>query len=371
MRICHRYTEYNFYTEPSTFRDKEYTSIYCTWDSAFVHRAGLELPFTTHLGTNWKLWQVYRELYTNAKDEGGGVCLAECTDNTHHGDICVYVYGDGIEKFIDIYMKHNKFFLNAATLCESPKLRCVEKRQDSDNVIYYKTMYTGTQLDKPTLFTYDYTTTQELTEDRTLTDTWYIRGHISHVWTHRMPYDMLIDYLPQAAKQDYYEYNLDSDSYPASDDFNRACAYLNEFHKPMPMWARELYTKSLPFDKQIISYKPTRHQRVQLDKAITVLKHHRCMIDRDRLVLCVSLPNDMLGYYLDAVIYISRECFDLGFEKLLGTIYEEYVHEYHACNDYTRKMQNVLIDKVASLMLEVYEMEEEDAPRPPSAGIVG
>ena len=63
-------------------------------------------------------------------------------------------------------------------------LRCVAKKEDSDNVVYYKTMYTGTKLDRPTFFTYDYVSTDELTEDRTLADTWYIRTHIGELWVH-------------------------------------------------------------------------------------------------------------------------------------------------------------------------------------------
>ena len=32
----------------------------------------------------------------------------------------------------------------------------------------------------------------------------------------------------------------------------------------------------------------------------------------------------------DGMIYISKACFEEGFEKLVGTLYEEYVHAHYA-----------------------------------------
>ena len=361
MSVCiaTRSTVYNFTTAKATFRDKDYTAIYCNYDDEVV-----ELPFTTHLGANWKLWQAYRELYTNAKDEGGGVCLANSDGSHSTNDVCVLVGGDNIAELVVIYNNHNKYFLNDNTpvICEGDRMRIVAKKHDGDNVVYYRTMYTGTKLDKPSHFTYDYTAKQELTEDRTLAHPWMLREHIGDVWTANMSYDMLIEHLPRISKMDVYEYNLDTSYHLVgpSKDFLRACAYLIEHHQSMPMWARDLYTKQLPFDKQITVYQPTRHQLALVKRAIAVLHHHRCMIDPTLVVLCVSLPDDTLGYYREGIIYISEAVFDLGFEKLLGTMYEEYLHHHEHVSDNSRHMQNLLIDKCAALMLEIYEIDTAD-----------
>jgi hypothetical protein len=346
-------TVYNFHTAESTFRDKEYTSIYCAYGSEYI-----ELPFTTHLGANWKLWQAYRELYTNAKDEGGGVCLGHFAGGAIAGDVCVYVGGDDINDFAGVYHKHDKYFLDQLTVAEGKRMRCVSKKQDSDNVVYYKTMYTGTKLEKETYFTYDYKATQDLTEDRTLSDTWYIRTHIGELWIHDMPYELLVKHLPEISTDKYFEHNLEVGYNPPSKDFIRACTYLNEHNRPMPMWARELLTKSLPFEQQVQNYTPTRHEMVRLKKAIAVLHHHKCMVDMNALILCGDLPNEVAGYYCDGVIYISRKAF-ASLEMLLGTIYEEHVHMVECCGDFTRKMQNVLVDRVASLMVELYEIDND------------
>ena len=352
-----KYTVYTFFTVKDVFRDKEHDFMYYS-DGNNEYA----LPFTAHLGKNWKIWQAYRELYTNALDEGGGVVLLE--DDTvgailERGDVCIYV--TNCSELVDVYHDRDKYFLNAPSLVEGYRMRAVEKHSNSDNVVYYKTMYTGTKVDKETYFTYDYTKTVELTEDRTLADTWYLRSHIGELWVQNMSYDMLIEHLPKITNDKYFEYNIDAGWHDGSEDFHRACAYLNKMERPMPMWARDVYTKQLPFDKQIDLYKPTRHQRVQLNKAIDILAHHKHLIDAtsEKLVLCASLPNDVLGYYKDGVIYIAKEAFNRGFEKLLGTLYEEHIHMIEGCDDMSRQMQNILVDKCASLMEQVYDMEQE------------
>jgi len=344
---------YGFHTKHGKFRNKEFDFIY--YNDGGDER---ELPFTTHLGANWKLWQAYRELYTNALDEGGGVALIENVDDYggRLGDICVCVIGD---EFVKIYEQHAKYFLNAPALAQSFRMRCVEKIADSDNVVYYKTMYTGTKLDKPTHFTYDYTTTVELTEDRTIGDTWSLRHHISHLWLEHMSYDFLIQHLPAIANEKMYENQLSADYCTPSDDFNRACAYLNQHHRSMPLWARDAYNRSRPFDEQVEHFKPNRWQRTQLKRAIAILHYNGSMIDPATITTCASLPEDVIGLYKNGTIYITKEAFERGFLALLGTLYEEYTHLTTGYEDGTNRLQNLLVDKVANLMQQVYEMDKD------------
>jgi len=352
------YTVYTFFTRRDKFRDKEFDFIYYRVvdnDPQPAH----ELPFTTHLGANWKLWQAYRELYTNALDEGGSVELIEdiyCF-NPHPGDVCVYVTSDD---FIRVYDQHAKYFLQRETLAQSFRMRCVEKVPDSENTVYYKTMFTGTKLDKMTHFTYDYTETVELTEDRTIADTWTLRHHISHLWLENMSYDFLIQHLPAIANEKMYENQLSADYCTPSDDFNKACAYLNKHHQSMPLWARDAYNRSRPFDEQVEHFKPNRFQKTQLKKAYNILQLCSCPIDPQTVVCCSSLPEDVIGLYKNGTIYITKEAFERGFMVLLGTLYEEWVHLTTRVEDGTIRMQNTLVDKVANLMLQVYEMETEE-----------
>ncbi len=354
------YTVYSFFIVRDKFRDKEHDFIYYSYElpgATFEN----ELPFTTHLGANWKLWQAYRELYTNALDEHGGVAVLEDVkgvgDVLELGDVVVYV--DNCPEFVDVYNKHNIYFLDRPTLAETRRMRCVERVVEADSAIYYKTMFTGTKVDKMTYFTYDYKTTQTLTEDRTIADTWYLKNHISELWVEGMSYDMLIENLPRISRDDYYEYSLNHDYAVPSKDFIAACAYLIEHQRPMPMWARDVYTKTRPFSEQVVGYKPNRFQKTMLEKALAILKHHDCIIDTNKLVTCASLPENMLGMYRDGNIYIAKKAFEQGFTMLLGTLYEEHVHMSEGHDDFSPRMQNFLVDKCAALMEQVYAMEED------------
>ena len=55
---------YKFDTKKITERNNEFEQVLCN---------GQEMPYTTHLGKGWELWQAYRELYSNCLDEGGEI----------------------------------------------------------------------------------------------------------------------------------------------------------------------------------------------------------------------------------------------------------------------------------------------------------
>jgi hypothetical protein len=357
------YTQYTFYVHSDEFRDTKQDFIYCT---AFDPNSGsiareFELPYTTHFGVNWKVWQAYRELYTNCViDEKGGVLVIDehyIDDVGMPDDVCVIVTGAEFEK---VHEQHDKYFINSEceTVAKTHRMRAVEKLHDSDNVVYYKSMYTGTHTEKPSLFTYDYISKVSLTEDRTLADVWYIKSHVGDIWVQSMSYETLIEYLPLASDKSFFESDLETYQ-PLGDDFIAACAYLIKMRRPLPLWAHQLYIKSRPFDEQVNCVKLTKYQEKMLAKAARVLEHNGCLVDVSAIKICVSLPEDLMGMVQDHTIFLSSHVFEKGDMTLLGTLYEEWLHHAHNCEDMTRKMQNLLVDRVALLMQQVYVIECE------------
>jgi len=350
------YTQYTFSTIGDTFRDKDIEVIRCESQDGI-----LEMPYTTHFGINWKLWQAYRELYTNCVlDERGGVRVVDEDYQDDVGgvaDVSIFVSGD---EFVKVHEQHNKYFIPAdvPTLCASVDMRAVPRVENSDNVIYYKTMYSGTQMEKETYFTYDYISTQRLTEDRTIADTWCIRNEITDLWYNHMSRDMLIDSLPHVAKNHWYESGLSASNWGCGEAFKSACKYLIANHIPIPMWAMETYTHTLPFGQQINKYKLDDYHKTLLDRAIRVMKHLDMIVDRKLVCPCVSLPNEVLGLYRDGKMYIAKGAFDRGFTCLLGTLYEEWLHHTSKCEDLTREMQNKLVDRIATLMERIYTVDK-------------
>ena len=75
---------YAFSTREETIRGKTFS---------VVHMNDQPLGFTTELGKNWKPWMALRELYSNAKDEGGDWRLGDLSPKDLPGNTVIVVDG--------------------------------------------------------------------------------------------------------------------------------------------------------------------------------------------------------------------------------------------------------------------------------------
>lgn len=163
--------KYTFYTATSTFRDKEFMSIRMKRErfnlSGLIGRKIYnDLPFTTELGKTWELWQAFRELESNTRDEGGSTFAS-------HGDYPIQFEADTTlivvngDKFVAEYDQRHKHFLNTQAMRlfdQSPDLEVYEQ---SSKHVYYRGIRVF-DLVKPAAHTYNILKTVQLTEDRTL-----------------------------------------------------------------------------------------------------------------------------------------------------------------------------------------------------------
>ena len=117
---------------------------------------GKPLGFTTELGKNWELWMAYRELFCNAKDEGGGVMGSEINNTLFDTVITV----TGLD---DIHKNNGEFILSSSPVAVSGN---VEVHKLKSNGIFYKGILVGAFKDM--LYSYNVNKSVELTEDRTL-----------------------------------------------------------------------------------------------------------------------------------------------------------------------------------------------------------
>ena len=71
-------------------------------------------------------------------------------------------------------------------------------------------------------------------------------------------------------------------------------------------------------------------------------------------IKCVQgLGDGVMGRAFEGSIYLSELPFNMGTKQLAGTLLEEWVHIKHSCEDFDRRMQNWLFDKVISLGEEI------------------
>lgn len=146
---CNRY---DFYSEEKTLRGKKFELCYMKgpFDST-------PLGFTTELGKNWKVWQAYREIYSNCLDEGGVI---------NHGGR-PNPDAESTTFFISTDIEVDGVFL-----CEMDK-KLLYSDNDVDILggesghIYYQGIR-AKDLNKNSIYTYNIKKKCELTEDRQL-----------------------------------------------------------------------------------------------------------------------------------------------------------------------------------------------------------
>lgn len=134
------------------------------------------LAFTTDLGKNWKPWMVYRELYSNALDEGGEVSQEA---EPHYSDM-TSIYVDWPELDL-VYEEREKYFLdNAKLLWKSAEIEIHPAR--TDGAVFYRGIRVTTIPHKQSTYTYNILHRETLTEDRTL-DLWTCSYRITQALT--------------------------------------------------------------------------------------------------------------------------------------------------------------------------------------------
>lgn len=129
------------------------------------------LPFTTELGKFWELWQAYRELESNTRDENGTTCLAndgslDDQDMMFGVQNCTKIIVSG-EKFVQEYLDRDKTFLpDGLTVREGTERVQVLDRPSQH--IYWRGIRVHDLPEKtPAVLTYNILEDIELTEDRT------------------------------------------------------------------------------------------------------------------------------------------------------------------------------------------------------------
>lgn len=152
-------------TREDSFRDQSVTQI--TFD-------GSDLPFTTDLGRDWEVWMAFRELYSNALDEGGAVSRADELPNNSGDETVIAVDLDAFEA---IYFSMEEHFIGAD---EEPIYSAdgFEVFKGRSRFVFYRGIAIQ-KLKKPAAYRYNLQGYIDLTEDRTAKYGWQVQNRIA------------------------------------------------------------------------------------------------------------------------------------------------------------------------------------------------
>lgn len=176
--------EYEFYTKNKDFRNKSFETVYLKKRANIKSRwTATQLPFTIELGKNWDVWQAFRELESNVRDEGGFSYSTTCTEFTKEelqGHTVFVVTGDVIDAYenIDDIFLSDRIDEEYASI-ENNQITCYNK---STNYLFYRGLRVF-ESEKPFMYTYNIHSDLKLTEDRTIDDKYVVLSMIRNLIT--------------------------------------------------------------------------------------------------------------------------------------------------------------------------------------------
>jgi len=307
------------------------------------------LGFTTQLGRNWEPWQAYRELHCNCTDEGG--VIADSLPEGKWGTI-FEIEGDSLAL---AHRNKRNIFLESVPLFASDE--CEIHAGETHDAFYRGVKAHKHQLHA--MLTYNITDPLELTEDRTVKYPWYVAHYAVRAIALCQDEDLIE--LALMAPRGTFEAGLDYS--PAGKPTlafmdvafrlrhnahcNRSALRLWEAHSD----ARLTYTEVLL----------DAFEEAQIGKAITLVARLGCDIDRADFTVVEGLGASIYGTVRASRILVAKATIDMGVRFIASTLYEEWLHKNHNMTDESRPLQNLLFEKLFSMVERVCGMEEAKA----------
>jgi hypothetical protein len=315
-------TSYEFTTKSETFRGKDFTKIIMTGPDGET-----DLPITLEYGKNWKVWMAFRELWSNALDEG----LAQQGPNTTTWTV------EG-QEFADAYRNRTLYFIPEKGQFfdgDHP----VHVGEKPSTFIYCKTVR-AFQFPAMLARTYNIDSIP-LTEEREASANFISYGFVSHVF----------EYLKQSLdfsifSNDSMEYTLNW-AWISRAEVRSICKEILEASRRNPRVPSELVSTALaclPLADRAKKIELDSVQQTQLDRSLTLLR--AAGVEIKDMIFVEDLPDQANGMVYQGDIYIAKSAFELGTAFLAGTIYEEHMHKNKGLRDESRAFQNHLINSL-------------------------
>jgi len=297
---------------------------------------GEQLGFTTDLGKNWEVWHAYRELASNAMDEGGRV-----TGAFEEADVQFCVTGPEIS---EVHQRRGDIFLMSEPFAIADG---VEIHRGRSRFLFYRGVRVY-QLPKETAFTYNFTCDMRLTEDRTLASLFDANYKLAT----RLPRSEDPSFASKVVNPEggHYELSLEfGDCWDPSEEFLDALqkyknnAKMSENH-------RKLLMNKRPSTDEYDIMKLDDQQQALVAEACQMLRVVNCIVRPEELTFVEHLGPNVYAAVKGGKMLITRQCIANGLDFTAITIYEEWIHDCMGYADESRGMQQFLFDKILELV---------------------
>lgn len=313
---------YVFGVETADIRGKEFAQVTCN---------GEPLPFTTHLGSKWELWQAYRELYSNCLDEGGEI--------GQDGETVITAQLDDI--------RHLDVFLEPSGLNKVASTSGCDVYAGSSNYIYYKGIR-ALDLVTPSMYTYDLHEA-DLTEDRTIKYQFHVHKGIAGAALNSSNTEFLRDFYLQT--KGWYEERVEFDHcYQRPSEAVMSLA--GEYRRERVYKQEGLNKKALEHMGHAAFDFKTMDSR---QSAIVEKASQFCERIGHEVSFPVKLATDLgngtlaLADMRTNQIYLSDRVLTMGVKQVAATLIEENLHLKEGFQDCTYDMQSYLFDQIVTM----------------------
>lgn len=332
--------EHRFTTKPVMIRERSFNIVYMN-DEA--------LAFTDELGKNWLTWMAFRELASNAMDEGGSYRFIEDDSDFEkpNGKTVIAIKGDDIEQS---YNCRDDIFFNKKGAHITALADVVQKESLS---IFYKGVNVATT-QKPCIMTYNLKQGIELTEDRTANSEYALRREVARFILKEANEDEI--YYCLKAHQSTFESDIDFNIWVTpSNAFINVCKRIVDNKETLSMSAFKVYKEATGYIEEDEPMQLNKIQQSQLDRAIGFASHLEPDIVNMNIIIQSKLNGDALGLanVKTQKIYLSKRVFEQGTKQVATTLLEEYYHIRYNYQDNTYPFQSFLFDVIISLLEQV------------------
>lgn len=313
---------------------------------------GQELGFTTDLGKHWKMWQAFREVYCNTVDEHGATSSGMVDPEAYKTTIHV-----SLLEFADCFANISEYILTTKPIYTGPHSAF---HQGPTSAVFYRTVRVADRItNKPFRFATNLVTRVDLTEDRTIKDTWMAHFLIARGILGCEDEAFITRWL--SAGEDYAEHTLDIDfpSIEPTAAFLKIAAELAaDTSRPcnitVPKVLARYRTQPKPIECALLP-----HERATLSESVAFCKRFEYTVDEFPIVIVESLGKNVLGLAQveSRRILLARRAIQMGGLTLAATLIEEWVHVKFEYEDCSREMQNWLFEQLTR-MCKAYAYEQ-------------
>lgn len=335
---------FKFETQRKAIRGKDFD---------VVHVNDIPAGFTTHYGIGWEPWMAYRELFCNAKDEGGGVKVLEYQQEVSElmaaNDTVITV---DCAKIVQAHMNRDQYFLDTDNMRKAEEMYQLDIYNTPSANIYYQGVAVAS-FDKPALKSYNFRAGVDITEDRMAKNKTWLLNVIAMRVCYSNNSDLIYEFL--TAKDGTAEAALTFDrTWDATETFLECCALIMRQGRRVNDSARELYVYARRMRDEFEECELSPLEKKTIEHAKDFIRRAlRIDIDDFPVIYTKNLGELVLGRAIKGKIYISELAFQAGTKQVASTLLEEWVHLKTGADDFDRKMQNWLFDRILATGAEL------------------